>query len=102
HGPSEVAKKENSRHTLVSKAKGTIGIKEDATAADPDGFSTKDLLQSMVLDHYFAQGGEFYQTLYNEGLIDDSFYFETSLERNFGYSMIGSNTHQPEDRKSVV
>lgn len=100
--PSEVASKENIIHMPVSVPKCTIGIKDYATVLDPDEFLTKDLLQSMVLDHYFSKGGEFYQTLYNDGLIDDSFYFEMSLERNFGYSMIGSNTHHPDQFANKV
>lgn len=94
--PSEVAMKENKIVMPVSIPKCTIGIKESSTELGTDEFLKKDLLQSMVLDLYFSKGGEFYQTLYNEKLIDASFYFETNLERNFGYSFIGSNTDQPD------
>src|SRR5690625_6003663 len=85
---SEVAMKEYIIYMPVSISKCTIGIKEYATEPESGEFLTKDLLQSMVLDHYFSKGGEFYLTLYNEGLIDDSFYFVTSLERNFWYYII--------------
>lgn len=94
--PSEVAMKENKIVMPVSIPKCTIDIKESSTELGTDEFLKKDLLQSMVLDFYFSKGGEFYQTLYNEKLIDASFYFETNLERNFGYSFIGSNTDQPD------
>lgn len=100
--PPEVAMKENKIVMPVSIPKCTIGIKESFTELDSGEFLKKDLLQSMVIDHYFSKGGQFYQTLYNEKLIDASFYFETNLEKNFGYSFIGSNTDQPDQFASKV
>lgn len=94
--PAKVVKKENKIIMPVSVPKCTIGIKESVTELSGEAFLKKDLLQSMVLDHYFSKGGPFYQTLYDEKLIDGSFYFETNLEINFGYSFIGGNTNQPE------
>src|SRR5699024_1320429 len=44
----------------------------------------------------FSKAGSFYQQLYSEKLIDNSFYFNSTLEHNFGYSLIGSNTNEPE------
>ncbi|WP_099158161.1 EF-P 5-aminopentanol modification-associated protein YfmH [Virgibacillus ndiopensis] len=95
--PKEVAMKENKIIMPVSIPKCTIGIKESFTALNGEEFLIKDLLQNMVLDHYFSKGGSFYQTLYDEQLIDASFYFETNLEKNFGYSLIGGNTSKPEE-----
>lgn len=100
--PVEVAMKENKIIMPVSIPKCTIGIKESIAELKKEAFLKKDLLQSMVLDHYFSKGGQFYQTLYDEKLIDSSFYFETNLEKNFGYSFIGSNTDQPEQFAAKV
>ncbi|AXI09142.1 peptidase M16 [Oceanobacillus zhaokaii] len=94
--PREVAMKENKLIMPVSIPKCTIGIKESTTALSSEAFLQRDLLQSMVVDHYFSKGSAFYQELYQAGLIDTSFYFETTLEKNFGYTLIGTNTDQPE------
>ncbi|MBT2215046.1 insulinase family protein [Virgibacillus dakarensis] len=94
--PGQVSMPENKIVMPVSIPKCTIGIKESTTELNGEEFLKKDLLQSMVLDHYFSKGGTFYQTLYEEKLIDSSFYYETNLEKNFGYSLIGSNTSEPE------
>lgn len=94
--PREVAMKENKIVMPVSIAKCTVGIKESTAELRGDDFLKKDLLQDMVLAHYFSKGGSFYQKLYDENLIDESFYFETNLEKNFGYSIIGGNTHNPD------
>jgi predicted Zn-dependent peptidase len=94
--PAQIAEKETRINMPVSIPKCTIGIKENTAALQPEAFLKRDLLQSMVLDYYFSKGGPFYQELYNASLIDDSFYFEASLEKNYGYSLIGGNTHQPD------
>src|SRR5699024_10030289 len=94
--PVNVAKKKSIINMPVSIPKCAVGIKESSEEFNSKEFLVKDLLQGMVLDYYFSKGGRFYQALYNEALIDESFYFESTLEKNFGYSIIGGNTHQPE------
>ncbi len=76
----------------VSIPKCTVGIKESSSALEKDEFLTKELLTTMVVDHYFAKGGVFYQELYQAELIDGSFSFETNIDFNFGYTLIGGNT----------
>ncbi|UJL47990.1 insulinase family protein [Virgibacillus sp. NKC19-16] len=93
---AEVAVKENKIVMPVSIPKCTIGIKESSDELKGEAFLKKDLLQGMIIDHYFSKGGTFYQELYNEELIDGSFFFETNLEKNFGYSIVGSNTDRPD------
>ncbi|HEX6593576.1 MAG TPA: pitrilysin family protein [Bacillota bacterium] len=91
-----VAQDEHMIRMPVTTPKCTIGIKESSSPLAGDDFLKKDLLQSMILSHYFSKGGPFYQVLYDENLIDDSFHFESSLDKNFGYSMISSNTNDPD------
>ncbi len=79
--PATVAQKENKITMSVSVPKCTIGIKESAVELSGDAFLEKDLLQSMVLDFYFSKGGPFYRELYEQQLIDESFHFETNLEK---------------------
>lgn len=99
HYPEEKAQaamRENKITMPVSIPKCTVGIKESANELHGEAFLKQDLLQGMVLDHFFSKGGRFYQELYDEKLVDSSFFYETNLEKNFGYSLIGSNTANPE------
>ena len=93
--PREVAMSTHQIKMPVSVPKCTVGIKESVIPLRGDAFLRKDLMTTMVLDHYFSKGGPFYQKLYKDKLIDDSFYFETTLDKNFGYTLIGSNTDKP-------
>ncbi|WP_068672344.1 EF-P 5-aminopentanol modification-associated protein YfmH [Oceanobacillus sp. Castelsardo] len=94
--PKEVAMKEHQIKMPVSVPKCTVGIKESSKELSGEEFLKKDLLQNMIVDYYFSKGGSFYQKLYQEKLIDDSFYFETTLDKNYGYTLIGSNSDNPE------
>lgn len=98
----EVAKREAKQTMSVSVPKCTIGIKDSVSTLTKEEFLKRELLQSMVMDHYFSKGGDFYQELYQSELIDDSFFYETNLERNFGYTLIGSNAQKPEAFSSKV
>lgn len=94
--PREAALKENKIIMPVTVPKCTIGIKESTSHLKGKDFLKRELLQEMILSYYFSKGGEFYQTLYEEDLIDASFFYETNLDRSFGYSIIGGNTNQPD------
>jgi len=100
--PEEVAMKENTLIMPVSIPTCTVGIKESTTVLDKDTFLKKDLLQGMVMNFYFSKGGQFYQDLYAEKLINSSFNFSTNLEKNFGYTLINTNTNDPEQYANKV
>src|SRR5690606_32992541 len=62
----------------------------------------KDLLQDMIISYFFSKSGQFYEELYKENIIDSSFYFETNLDKNYGYSIIGGNTNNPEQFSTKI
>lgn len=95
--PEHAYMDEKTIHMPVSIPKCTVGIKESVKPLEKEEFLKKDLLQQMILDHYFSKGGKFYQILYEENLIDNSFFYQTTLEKNFGYSLIGGNTDKPDE-----
>ncbi|WP_163579952.1 EF-P 5-aminopentanol modification-associated protein YfmH [Gracilibacillus saliphilus] len=94
--PKEVAEKELTITMPVSVPKALVGIKENVIPEDPKEFMEKEWLMDIVLDHLFSKSGVAYERLYEEGLIDQSFSSESHLERNFGFSIIGGNTKDPE------
>lgn len=91
-----VATKESKIMMPVTVPKCTVGIKNYGQEIDKNTYLKTDLIQNMLLDHYFSNGGPFYEQLYNDQLIDESFSLSTQLEKNFGYSLIGGNAEQPE------
>ncbi|MCT2534589.1 insulinase family protein [Aquibacillus koreensis] len=95
--PDQVAKKKHVINMPVSVSKCLIGIKEKMDHSDHQSFIKKELLIDMLLDHFFSRSGEYYQELYENDLIDNSFSFETNMEKNFGFSIIGGNTQKPDE-----
>ena len=94
--PEEVAMKDNKVTMSVSIPKCTVGVKDSVSELTGEAFLKKEVLTEMLLDYYYSRSGRFYEELYNENLIDDSFFASSSLERTFGYTLIGSNTKEPE------
>ena len=94
--PTEVAVKETTVDMPVSASKCIVGIKEYSSELDKKELESRLLLQSMVLEYYFAGSGEFYKELYDTGLIDRTYFMETVIEADHGYSLIGGNTEDPE------
>ncbi|WP_186577409.1 EF-P 5-aminopentanol modification-associated protein YfmH [Aquibacillus kalidii] len=100
--PTHVAKKKHIIEMPVTMSKSMIGIKEVMDYQDVTEFLKKDLLTDMVLDNFFSKSGQFYQELYEQDLIDNSFSFETNLEKKFGFSIIGGNTSKPDELADAI
>lgn len=94
--PKEVGKKEKKMVMPVSTPKCVVGIKEYAHEIDKNELLHRNLLQNMILEHFFGGSGEFYKELYDEGLIDRTFSIQSVVEENHGYTAIGGNTNDPD------
>ncbi|WP_431799311.1 EF-P 5-aminopentanol modification-associated protein YfmH [Halobacillus andaensis] len=94
---SSVAKAEDSIKMPVTTAKAMIGVKEDVSSLNGEELLRAELLSGMILDFYFSRSGEFYEELYKDDLIDDSFQFETELDRQFGFTILGGDTRKPDE-----
>lgn len=97
--PIEVKEKESIIDLPVSIPKVTVGIKEAAYTLSKEEFLRRDVYQDLLLDYLFSASGQFYEELYSEGLIDDSFEYSTNVEKSFSFSLISSNTREPEKLK---
>lgn len=94
--PMEVVTKERTIKMPVAMPKCAVGIKTEIKERTPEEFAKHDLIEQMILDFYYAKSGLFYQELYQGELIDHSFGYQSTLEKNFGYCIISSSTIKPE------
>lgn len=99
--PETVATPKEVIEMPVSISKCMVGVKENVNAVD-DSFMENDLLADMLLEHFYSKSGPFYQALYEQDLIDDSFSFESSREKNFAFSILGGNTENPDKLADVL
>ncbi|HLR65251.1 MAG TPA: pitrilysin family protein [Pseudogracilibacillus sp.] len=90
-----VFKKEKTVHMPVSVPKVAIGIKDSKDDLSGQEAVQREVMQSILLNYLFSKSGLYYESLYDEGVIDDSFGYHTSMEKSYGYTMISSETDEP-------
>ncbi|HZW67231.1 MAG TPA: pitrilysin family protein [Pseudogracilibacillus sp.] len=94
--PAQVVRKTSTINLPVSMPRVTLGIKEDEQELHGEALLRREMIQEMVLDYLFSQSGPFYQVLSEEQLIDDSFNFSATVEEEYNFTLISSQTENPE------
>lgn len=95
--PLEVFKKIEKLKMNVQSSKCLVGLK----AKNPNR-TGKDLLKyelsmNIILDMLYSKSSKYYENLYSEGLIDDTFSYDYTEENGFGFAMIGGDTEKPDE-----
>ncbi|MCS1351244.1 EF-P 5-aminopentanol modification-associated protein YfmH [Mechercharimyces sp. CAU 1602] len=94
--PEAVATKRAETSLSVGIGKCYFGFKEIKLGAQGDQYLKQQLSTELMLESIFGSGSSFYQSLYDEGLIDEQFGASYSLEKEFGFSAIGGDTVDPD------
>jgi predicted Zn-dependent peptidase len=99
-----VAAKRNVIHLPVGIPKCLFGFKEKKAALGKMGDAAlkQELMTEIVFEALFGSGSELYQSLYDQGLIDESFSYDYTLEPGFAFSMIGGDTPDPDRLLQVM
>lgn len=100
--PEEVAHTKQTIQLPVSIPKVTLGIKENIQRLHGEALLKQELIQQMVLDYLFSQSGPFYETLIDKQLIDDSFEYSTTVEDAYNFSIMSSNSEDPETLEETL
>ncbi len=93
---SGVVQKKQVISMAVKTPKCLVGFKENQVNRQGKEWIEHELAVNLLLDLMFGQSSANYETLYEQGLIDSSFFYDYTEERSFGFSVIGGNTEQPE------
>ena len=56
-----------------------------------------NLAVQIGLECLFGRASSFYTDVYENGLIDESYAYDFSLEKGFGFALIGSDTANPDE-----
>ncbi len=94
--PATIAKQQEVLKMSVHTPKCLVGFKEKEQTKQGKELLKHELSINILLDLMLGQSSSNYETLYNQGLIDDSFSFDYSAEKGFGFSIIGGDTKDPE------
>ena len=93
--PFEVVKSFVEQKLEVSMPIFNIGFKDKNTKLSGDAFVKRNIIGKIVLDLLFGRSSKFYNELYSEGLINESFDIEYSLESEYGYSLLAGESKNP-------
>lgn len=91
----EAAISERTLQMDVKKPKMYVGVKAKRTDLSGEEMLKHELAVQIGLDCMFGRASEFYTNIYEEGLIDESYGYDFSLEYGYGFSMIGSDSNKP-------
>lgn len=80
----------------VQTSKCLLGIKALHVEQSGEEMLKNELSTNILLDMLFGKSTANYDKLYNEGLIDDTFSYDYTQEKGFGFAMIGGDTSDPE------
>jgi len=95
--PQEVHKKKQVLAMNVQTSKCLVGIKALDTEQQGAEMLKNELCINTLLDMIFSNSSENYQHLFSDGLIDDTFSYDYTQEKGFGFAMIGGDTSKPDE-----
>jgi predicted Zn-dependent peptidase len=85
-----------SQQLVVSQPIFNMGYKDLDVGYDGERQFRRELLTELVLDAILGSSSRLYNDLYEEGLIDDEFDTGHVAEKNYGHTVIGGETRDPE------
>lgn len=100
--PTDVAIKERTLNMDVQKPKVYIGLKAKETNLSGREMLKHELSVQIALELIFGRTSSFYERVYDEGLIDESYAFDFTLEKGFGFALIGSDSAQPDELEKAI
>lgn len=74
-----------------------IGFKDNMNDLPPYEMIAKDIQTQILSELLFGKSTEFYEDLYNKGLINQNFGFEYECENDYSFFMIGGESKWPND-----
>lgn len=100
--PVEVAIKERELKMDVQQPKVYMGLKAKEVNLSGDEMLKHELAVSIALECLFGRASDFYTDVYENGLIDETYAFDFSLEKGYGFSLIGSDTPKPDELVKAI
>ena len=79
-----------------------IGFKDNRPGMTGDELLKKELETEIILEAVLGSSTDLYLDMYEKGLINQSFGFETEFEHEYGYSLIGGEADKPNEIYEII
>ncbi|MGX1901719.1 putative Zn-dependent peptidase [Thermolongibacillus altinsuensis] len=94
--PTEVAEAKKVIEMNVQTPKCLVGIKAKNVSRLGQEKLKHELAMNVLLDYLFGKSSPHYERLYQQGLIDETFAYDYTEEKEFGFALIGGDTPDPD------
>lgn len=95
--PEGVAEAKQVIPMTVQSSKCLVGVKAKNPQRSGREMLVHELAMNVMLDHLFGKSSVHYENLYREGLIDETFSYDYTEEKGFGFAIIGGDTEKPDE-----
>jgi len=93
--PKDIKEKYIEEKLSVSTPLFNIGFKETDIGYDGDKLVKKEIATNILLEMLFGESSEFFQRLYEKGLINNSFGTQYIGHKDYGHSILGGESEDP-------
>lgn len=100
--PMERVKEYTEQQLSVSQPMFRIGFKDNLPNMSGKELLKKEIVTEIILEAVFSTSSDLYLDLYEKGLIDSSFGTETELSSEYGFSLIGGESAEPEKVYEII
>lgn len=100
--PKTINKKLIEENLSVSIPLFYIGYKDMDVGYNGEKLVHKEICTNILLEMLFSNSSDFYQQLYEEGLINNSFGFQYVGYKNYGHAIIGGESSDPKEVHSRI
>ncbi len=87
---------------MVSQPIFRIGFKDNQPDMSGEALIKKEIATEIILEALFGKSSDLYLELYEQGLIDATFGTEADIEREYGFSLIGGESNNPEKVYEII
>lgn len=94
--PAAIKEQKKVKHLPVSLPKMMLGFKEPEVKRTGEELVRQEVESKIMLDIMFGSSSSFYQRLYDQQLIYDSFGYEYNCSEQYAFSVIGGDTPNPD------
>ncbi|MGN7479460.1 EF-P 5-aminopentanol modification-associated protein YfmH [Solibacillus silvestris] len=100
--PKNAAMADRVLHMDVQKPKVYVGLKAKQVDLSGEAMLKHELAVQIAVECLFGRASSFYTDVYESGLIDESYGYDFTLEKGFGFALIGSDTDQPDQLVNII
>lgn len=94
--PKERVMERIEQKLVVSQPLFRIGFKDNDLDLDTDARLRKELATEVILEAVFGRCSDLYHELYEDGLIDSTFDAESDFSKEYGFTLVGGESRDPE------